>query len=79
MTDDVANRVKDILSVQLGVNIEDIDDDDRIVGDLGADSLDMVEIVMEVEEEFDIDVPDDIADKFQKVQDLIAFVAGKIE
>ena len=63
----IAERVIDIVSEQLGVEKEKITHETSFVNDLGADSLDTVELVMELEEEFDINIPDDAAEKIQTV------------
>ena len=63
----VEERVIDIVAEQLGVSKEQINRDTSFVNDLGADSLDTVELVMELEEEFDINIPDDAAEKIQTV------------
>ena len=60
-------RVQDIVAEQLGVDKEKIKPETSFVNDLGADSLDTVELVMELEEEFDINIPDDAAEKIQTV------------
>ena len=59
----VLERVTDIVSEQLGVDKDKISSDTSFVNDLGADSLDTVELVMELEEEFDVNIPDDAAEK----------------
>ncbi len=63
----VEQRVIDIVAEQLGVEKEKINRDSNFVNDLGADSLDTVELVMELEEEFEINIPDDAADKILTV------------
>ena len=63
----VEERVVDIVAEQLGVSKEQISLETSFVNDLGADSLDTVELVMELEEEFDINIPDDAAEKIQTV------------
>lgn len=70
----VEERVIDIVAEQLGVDKEKITRDTSFVNDLGADSLDQVELVMELEEEFDIDIPDDAAEKIQTVGQAIDFI-----
>lgn len=70
----VEERVIDIVSEQLGVDKEKITRDTSFVNDLGADSLDTVELVMELEEEFDINIPDDSAEKIQKVGEAIDYI-----
>ena len=70
----VQERVIDIVSTQLGVDKEKVTSETSFVNDLGADSLDTVELVMELEEEFDINIPDDAAEKIQKVGQAIEFI-----
>lgn len=70
----IEERVVDIVSEQLGVDKDKITRDTSFVNDLGADSLDTVELVMELEEEFDISIPDDAAEKIQKVGEAIDFI-----
>ncbi|MFV1969132.1 MAG: acyl carrier protein [Pirellulaceae bacterium] len=70
----VSERVIDIVAEQLGVDKEKIAPETSFVNDLGADSLDTVELVMELEEEFDINIPDDAAEKIQTVGEAIDFI-----
>ena len=70
----VEERVKDIVSEQLGVDKDKVTPETSLVNDLGADSLDTVELVMELEEEFDITIPDDAAEKIQTVGQAIKFI-----
>jgi acyl carrier protein len=63
----VTERVIDIVAEQLGVDKEKVTPSTSFINDLGADSLDTVELVMELEEEFDIDIPDDVAETIQTV------------
>ncbi|MEE2934848.1 MAG: acyl carrier protein [Planctomycetota bacterium] len=70
----VEERVIDIVSEQLGVDKDKINLDTSFVNDLGADSLDTVELVMELEEEFDISIPDESAEKIQKVGEAVSFI-----
>lgn len=67
MAASVMERVKDIVADNLGVDRDKITPETSFVNDLGADSLDTVELVMELEEEFDINIPDDAAEKIQTV------------
>jgi acyl carrier protein len=67
-------RVKDIIVDQLGVNADQVTIEAKFVEDLGADSLDTVELVMAFEEEFDIEVPDEEAEKLQSVGDVITYI-----
>ena len=73
----IEERVKDIIVDQLGVSADQVTSEAKCVEDLGADSLDTVELVMALEEEFDVEVPDDEAEKLQAVKDVVAFITGK--
>ncbi len=68
------DRVKKIVSEQLGVKLEDIKNTSSFVEDLGADSLDTVELVMALEEEFECEIPDEQAEKITTVQQAIDYV-----
>lgn len=70
----VMERVTDIVAEQLGVDKDKIAAETSFVNDLGADSLDTVELVMELEEEFDINIPDDAAEKIQTVGQAVEFI-----
>ncbi len=70
----VEQRVIDIVAEQLGVEKEKIKPESNFVNDLGADSLDTVELVMELEEEFDISIPDDAAEKIQTVGEAVKHI-----
>jgi len=70
----VAEKVMDIVAEQLAVDREKIQPGTSFVNDLGADSLDTVELVMELEDEFDIDIPDDAAEKIQTVGQATEFI-----
>ena len=71
----VADKVKSIIVEQLGVDEEEVTPDASFVDDLGADSLDRVELVMAFEEAFDIEIPDEDAEKIRTVQDAIDYIA----
>jgi len=70
----IEDKVRDIIVDQLGVNAEQVVKDARFIEDLGADSLDTVELVMAFEEEFSIEVPDEEAEKLQSVGDVVSYV-----
>ena len=70
----VEERVRKLICEQLGVKEDEVKDDASFVEDLGADSLDTVELVMELEEEFDINIPDDAAEKIETVGQAIKFI-----
>ena len=70
-------KVKDIIAKQLGVDGEKVTNEASFIDDLGADSLDTVELVMAFEEAFNIEIPDDDAEKILKVQDAIKYIEEK--
>ena len=71
------DRVKKVLVEQLDVDEEAVTQNASIVNDLGADSLDVVEIIMGLEEEFDVEIPDEDAEKITTVQQIITYVEEK--
>lgn len=75
---DLAARIRSIVSDQLGVSADEIKADSNIADDLGADSLDVVELVMQLEDEFDIEVPDEDAQAIQTVGDVERYVAAHV-
>jgi acyl carrier protein len=70
----IEEKVKQIIAEQLGVDEEQVTGDASFMDDLGADSLDTVELVMALEEEFDIEISDEDAEKIQSVQDAIDYI-----
>ena len=72
--DNIVERVKKIVAEQLGVNEADIKNESSFVDDLSADSLDTVELVMALEEEFECEIPDDQAEKITTVQQAVDFI-----
>lgn len=72
--DAVVAKVKDLISQSLGVGVNEIVPDASFIDDLGADSLDIVELVMAIEKEFDIEIPDEDAEKISTVQDAIDYI-----
>ena len=73
---DVAEKVKAIVVEHLGVEADKVTDTASFIDDLGADSLDNVELVMAFEEEFSVEIPDDAAEKIVTVKDAITFIEG---
>ena len=71
---EIEQKVKEIIVEQLGVKSSDVASDASFVDDLGADSLDTVELVMKFEEDFDIEIPDEDAEQIQTVQDAIKYI-----
>lgn len=74
MTEEVANKVKEIIAEKLGVDRDKVVDNARFVDDLGADSLDTVELVMKLEEEFAVEIPNQEGESIQSVKDAIDFI-----
>jgi acyl carrier protein len=74
---EIGQKVKSIIAEQLGVKLEDVTDSASFVDDLGADSLDTVELVMALEEEFGIEVPDEDAEKMTSVGEAIRYIEEK--
>ena len=74
----VEERVKKIIAEQLGVEEDDVIPEAKFVEDLGADSLDTVELVMALEEEFEIEIPDEDAEKIQTVSAAVEFIKEKV-
>ena len=75
---DIAERVKQIVVEHLGVEEGKVTPEASFIDDLGADSLDNVELVMAFEEEFDIEIPDDAAEHIQTVGDAVKFIAERL-
>ena len=73
------DRIAEIIAEQLGVSREEISPDASFVEDLGADSLDIVELVMAMEEEFDVEIPDDEAARIERIRDAVAYLKQKLE
>lgn len=73
----VADKVKSIIAEQLGVKAEEVSPTASFIDDLGADSLDTVELVMALEEEFGIEIPDDDAEKMTTVGDAVKYIEEK--
>ena len=74
---DVAEKVKKIIVDQLGVSADEVKPEASFVEDLGADSLDLTELIMAMEEEFDIEIDDEDAQKIATVQDAINYIKSK--
>lgn len=74
MSEDIDQKVKDIIVEQLGVDASEVKPEASFVNDLGADSLDTVELVMALEESFDMEIPDEEAEKIQTVGQAIEYI-----
>ena len=75
---DIASKVKAIIVDKLGVDESEVVNEASFTNDLGADSLDTVELIMEFEKEFDLQIPDDDAEKITTVGDAIKYIEGKV-
>ena len=73
-SEEITSRVKEIIVEQLGVAADEVVPEASFVEDLGADSLDIVELIMALEEEYQLEIPDEEAEKMQKVDDVIAYI-----
>ena len=78
MSEDVSSKVKKIVADHLGIDEAKVTDESSFIDDLGADSLDTVELVMAFEEEFSCEIPDDIAEKIVTVKDAISYIEENI-
>jgi acyl carrier protein len=76
-SEDISERIKSIIVDQLGVAMEDVTPQASFIEDLGADSLDIVELIMALEEEYNMEIPDEDAEKIQTVNDVITYVQAK--
>ncbi len=70
-------RVKEIVCEQLGVSEDEVTPEASFLGDLGADSLDIVELVMALEEEYELEISDEDAEKIKTVQDIVSYIEGR--
>jgi acyl carrier protein len=77
MSASLEERVKNLICDQLAVEADKITPTASFIEDLGADSLDIVELVMQMEEEFDLDIPDEDAEKMKTVGDVVKYIASK--
>jgi len=75
---DIEQRIKEIIADQLGETVENITPEKDFVKDLGADSLDVVELIMALEEEFGIEIPEEDAEKIKTVADVINYIKEKV-
>ncbi len=78
MTEEVSNKVKKIITDHLGIDASKLTEDASFVNDLGADSLDTLELVMAFEEEFNFEIPDSAAEKITTVGDAIKFIEAEV-
>jgi len=75
----IFDKIKDIISDQLGIDADEISMDSSFVDDLGADSLDIVELIMALEGEFDMEIPDEEAEKIATVGDVVEYIKAHCE
>ncbi|MDH3774300.1 MAG: acyl carrier protein [Syntrophobacteria bacterium] len=76
---EIKNRIVEIIANQLGIEEEDVTAAASVIDDLGADSLDVVELVMALEEEFDLEIPDEEAEKITNVQNIFDYMANALQ
>ena len=76
---ELEQRISEIVIEQLGVSRDDIESESSFIDDLGADSLDLVELVMAMEEEFGVEIPEDDSEKLQTFGDVVAYLKEKLE
>jgi len=79
MNNTINSKVNSIIAEQLGVRLDDIKPESSFIDDLGADSLDTVELVMALEEAFDTEIPDESAEKIKTVQDVYKYISLHIK
>jgi acyl carrier protein len=77
-SEEIMAKLKDLVIDRLNVEEEQIKPDASFIEDLGADSLDIVELIMGIEEEFDVEIPDEDAEKLTNVGEALAYVKGKL-
>ena len=77
MSEDIVNRVKKVVTNHLGISDEKVTENAKFIEDLGADSLDQVELVMAFEEEFKCEIPDEAAEKIVTVKDAVDLIKSK--
>lgn len=75
----IDKKIKQIIAEQLGLNEDEILDEASLIDDLGADSLDIVELVMAMEEEFEMEIPDEDAEKIATVKDVVDYVKKRTQ
>ena len=76
---EIKNRIVEIIANQLGIEVDDVTAEASVIDDLGADSLDVVELVMALEEEFDLEIPDEEAEKIRSVQNIFDYMATALQ
>ena len=76
---EIKNRIVEIIANQLGIEEDDVTAEASVIDDLGADSLDVVELVMALEEEFDLEIPDEEAEKITSVQNIFDYMASALQ
>jgi acyl carrier protein len=76
---DIANRVKQVIAEELGLSVADIKDDSHLVDDLGADSLDEVELTMMLEDEFEIEIPDEVARNQKTISQITEWLTANVK
>jgi acyl carrier protein len=73
----ILEKIKEIIAEELGIEADEVKAESDLTDDLGADSLDAIELIMAIEEEFDVDIPDGEATKIKSVQDIISYLEAQ--
>lgn len=73
------DKIKNLISEQLGIDVEEVTMESSFIDDLGADSLDIVELIMALETEFDLEIPDEEAEKITTVSDVVEYIKAHTE
>lgn len=77
MAEDLKKQVLETIAEQLGIDVSEVTEEKAFIEDLNADSLDLTELIMTLEEKFDIEIPDEVAEKLKTVRDVVGFVTAK--
>lgn len=76
--EEIAQKARELIAESLGVSPDEITPESSFIDDLGADSLDIVELVMEIEKQFELEIPDDEAEKISTVQDAVDYIVSHV-
>ena len=77
--EEIAQKARELIAESLGVSPDEIRPESSFIDDLGADSLDIVELVMEIEKQFELEIPDEEAEKISTVQDAVDYIVANVD
>ena len=77
--EEIAQKARELIAESLGVSPDEIRSESSFIDDLGADSLDIVELVMEIEKQFELEIPDEEAEKISTVQDAVDYIVANVD